>query len=281
MHNRKFIVLGANGMLGRYVHQYLLQKGHEVFPLTRKDLDVTDVMKDQNSLYRLLEERVDPFDEFFSTAYVINCIGIINSKVEKSGARNSIIVNSVFPHILQEAVEQLYGNRLIHISTDCVYDGKKGRYSEIDEHTAKDIYGASKSAGEPEGAITIRTSIIGEEIGGGNSLLEWVRSNKSGECNGFRNHIWNGVTCLQLAKIIESQCLEDRWRQGITHVFSKEDIAKFDLVKMINEVYELNVKVNVANYIGDINRTLRTVRDPIEVPPLRQQIQEMKEFKLQ
>jgi dTDP-4-dehydrorhamnose reductase len=163
----KIVVLGSNGMLGRYIVQYLKSQNKEVIPLTRKDFDVVEAKEGfSNGI-------LSPGD------VVINCAGIIKSQVEKYGAAHTIRVNSVFPYILEEECRRLslIG---IHVSTDCVFDGVTGildsGYTELSPHTAKDVYGKSKSLGEPPGLTVIRTSIIGEEVNQGRSLIEWAKS---------------------------------------------------------------------------------------------------------
>ena len=99
-------------------------------------------------------------------------------------------------------IKKEHNCQVVHISTDCVFNGKKGNYNEEDDHDCLDVYGKTKSLGENPDLTIIRTSIIGEEITNKRSLVEWVKSNTSKEINGFIKHFWNGVTCLQLAKII-------------------------------------------------------------------------------
>ena len=116
------------------------------------------------------------------------------------------MVNSVLPNVLSE-IKNMYANKnlqVIHVTTDCVYNGKTGGYDENSPHECIDDYSMSKSLGENKNLTNIRTSIIGEEITYKKSLLEWVRSNKAGSTiYGYVNHLWNGVTCLELAKFID------------------------------------------------------------------------------
>ena len=140
---------------------------------------------------------------------------------------------------------------MIHVTTDCVFSGKDGNYDENSLHDETNDYGTSKSLGELCKATIIRTSIIGEETINKRSLLEWVRSNRGGEINGFTNHMWNGVTCLQLSKIIEKMIREKFYWEGVRHTFSPRSVSKYELVSLINEIYDLNIKVNkfeMANF---------------------------------
>ena len=146
--------------------------------------------------------------------------------------------------------------KFIHITTDCVYDGSKGKYSENDIHTTKNIYGITKSLGEPEEATIIRTSIIGEELTNKKSLIEWIKSNKNGEINGYINHYWNGVTCLTLANFIKNIIDNNNFWKGVKHVFSEDIVSKYDLCYYINEIYNLNIKINKYEDALSKNMTL-------------------------
>lgn len=185
----RVIVLGKNGMLGRYVYKYLGKK-YDVIGTTRKQLDVLDFKR---------ELLCSP--NFRNGDVVINCIGLIKQRNDITRAEY-IAANSLFPNTVADYCAS-NGLKFIQISTDCVYDGIKGSYNEESEHNATDLYGISKSLGEPENATVIRTSIIGEEVKNKLSLLEWVKSNSGKDINGFTNHIWNGITCLQFAKVCD------------------------------------------------------------------------------
>ena len=265
-------VLGANGMLGRYVSKYLSSHPlvDRVSSLVRKDFDVATV---PDSLLR----------EYLKGANtVINCAGVIKPRVESVGIIETIQVNSIFPHKLANMCEK-EGINLIHITTDCVFDGwSNSKYSEINTHNADDLYGRSKSLGEPTNATVIRTSIIGEEPGRetSRSLLEWFKSQAGGECNGFSNHHWNGVTCLELAKLIGSIILNKSYWKGVRHITSPRSVSKYELLKLINEVYELNVKINEVPAAFPCNRILESTYIKPKTLQLKKQLKELKEFEL-
>jgi dTDP-4-dehydrorhamnose reductase len=143
-----------------------------------------------------------------------------------------------------------------------------------------DDYGFSKSIGDSckEYGLIIRTSIIGEELENKRSLLEWVKSKKGEEVNGFVNHYWNGVTCLQLAKVLES-LLSYSYSPGVLHLFS-ELVSKAELVQLISEVFNLNVTVLPGAGPEFCDRTLGTNSIAIKVPPLRQQLEELRDFSI-
>lgn len=269
----KIIVFGATGMLGNYIFSYLsIDPAHLVVKITR---DMYDAAVDN---YTKLEDLLVKFkiDKF---TYIINCIGIIPqaSKNYKLSDRLYIKINTLFPNMLSNICVK-YGAVLIHPTTDCVYDGKLGNYNESSEPTETNIYGITKSLGEPNNCMVIRTSIIGEELNNKRSLLEWIKSNKNGEINGYINHWWNGITCLEFAKLV-NQIIKDNisW-VGVRHIFSPRPINKYNLAQLINKIYGLNIKINKFE-TETINKTLSSIYEPIfSIPTLDVQIEEMYEF---
>lgn len=260
-------------MLGRYVYTYLKSQGYEVRGHSREINDVTFYREPQIKALLYYGHELRPGD------VVINCIGVIKPQIEKTGKLRSIATNSTFPHHLANVCEE-ESLRLIHVSTDCVFSGKIGLYNEDDIHDCEDVYGKTKSLGEPEKCTVIRTSIIGEEIGTGRSLIEWVKTRKNDTALGFTNHKWNGVTCLQLAKIFEDIIVNNKYWEGVTHIFSPDTLTKEELVRTISDIYELNVQITPTIDVNNMDRTLTTVRDEytFNIPSITQQIQEQKDF---
>lgn len=272
----KIIVFGPNGMLGRYITEYFTKRNLEVVKINRKIYDAAD--NDSSKLLRILKSHVD--EAHMDDIYVINCIGIIPQKNSIENETSLFIkVNSIFPHLLS-ICSRILNFKLIHITTDCVFDGLVGSYDENSIHTEKNIYGKSKSSGEPSDCCVIRTSIIGEELQGKKSLLEWVRSQNNREIGGFINHHWNGVTCLQLAKIIDQMIREHNLWEGVRHIHSPDSVSKYQLVKDIIEVYQLDIKLFVdSKYSTD--KTLKSIYDNnFQIPPIRKQIEELINFDL-
>lgn len=206
--------------------------------------------------------------------FAINCSGIIPQKKEKE--ENYMTVNALFPLYLSNACIKL-NIKLIHISSDCIFDGKKGSYTENDEEKLQDLYSISKFLGEPKDACVIRTSIIGEsnsKVG----LLEWVKSNKDGKCNGYINYIWNGVTTLQLSKLIYEICQNNLDWKGPRHIFS-EKISKYELIQHINKIYNLNIEVKQEELQNKIDRSLSSnFKLMFEIPNIIIQLQELKNW---
>ena len=265
----KIYVLGSSGMLGRYVSKYLGQK-YAVVDITRNIIDAKNATKESLTakLFHIGARKGD---------VLINCVGTIKPRVDELGDTNAIIVNSVFPRILSAACRER-GVNMIHPTTDCVYSGLKGSYTENDKYDVSDVYGMSKALGEPTDCTVIRTSIIGEEVGQKRSLVEWIKSNINGEVFGFTNHYWNGVTCLQFAKICEEIINKHLYWKGTKH-FHSNILNKQELVELISQIYDLNIKVTPKETLIMCDRTLATTYDTgILIPSLEQQIIEMKEF---
>lgn len=272
----KVLIFGSNGMLGNYVKKFLSQS-YQIVSITRSEYDI-QTLNNKTLLELLLSNNLQKND------IVINCAGVIpqSSKQKKIDKRNYFTINSLFPVILGNLCSE-FNARMIHITTDCVFSGKKGNYNENDVHDENNDYGVSKSLGELCNSTIIRTSIIGEETKNKRSLLEWVKSNKNKEINGYVNHLWNGVTCLQLAKIIDEMIKKELFWKGVRHIFSPVSVSKFELVSIINDKYNLNIKINKFQTIECVNKTLTTlfnVNDNFNLPNLKEQIEEMRNYKL-
>ena len=243
----KIFLFGSSGMLGRYVY-LVLSKHYNVICINRNQYDIVN---DNDVIGKLNECLFDTTNEDI----IINCCGIIPQKTKQTDYKTYILGNTLFPYKLQCISKEKNAN-FIHITTDCVFDGKTGNYNEYSSHTACDLYGISKSLGEPNDSTVIRTSIIGEELFGKKSLLEWVKSNKNGEINGYTNHYWNGVTCLILANFIKTMIDNGNFWKGVKHVFSENIVSKYDLCCYINEIYDLNIKINKHEDTNAKNMTL-------------------------
>jgi dTDP-4-dehydrorhamnose reductase len=265
-------ILGTKGMLGRYVYKYL-SNYFDVKEINREILDASK--QDEDSLTLLLKNQ-----GLQKNDVVINCMGTIKPRVDQLGDLNAILVNSVFPRILSNVC---YTNeyKLIHPTTDCVYSGLKGFYSEKDNYDVSDVYGMSKAIGEPSNCTVIRTSIIGEEVNQGRSLVEWVKSNKNKEVFGFTNHKWNGVTCLEFAKICKKIIQNNKFWLGTKHLYSNI-LSKKELVEILSNVYDLNITIISKETEIKCDRTLSTdyPQDLLyfNIPSLQDQIVEMKDF---
>lgn len=267
----KILVFGANGMLGKYVYLYLKKNtNHDVRAIERSEFDVQhNTFQD---LYNLMSR-----NDVDSNTVVFNGIGSI-PHAGVQDPRVFYMVNTVFPMMLS-VVCKAFDCKLIHPSTDCVYSGKKGEYTENDPHDDDSPYGMSKSYGEEIDATIIRTSIIGENEKG-ISLLEWVKKSRNKKVVGYANHYWNGITCLQYAKLIKEIIDRNMFWNGVRHVCSPNAVTKAQLVELISTSYCLNVTIFKTN-VEHCDRTLSTVYPNLfNIPPLEEQIHELASFSL-
>jgi len=186
--------------------------------------------------------RVARVHAVFAPQAVVNAVGIVKQRPDAKDNITSIEVNALFPHRLAELCVAS-GTQLVHMSTDCVFSGKKGGYSEDDLPDAEDLYGRSKLLGEVSGArcLSLRTSIIGRELGRKTGLLEWFLAQR-GTVRGYRNAIFSGFTTIEMARIIEKVIVRQGESSGLYHV-SSERISKHDLLVRIRDRLGLETKI--------------------------------------
>lgn len=174
---------------------------------------------------------------------VINAVGIIKQIPTSNDTIRTLTVNSIFPHRLSELAAEI-GFRLVCVSTDCVFDGRRGDYSEADVPNAVDLYGKSKNLGEvvSGNCLTLRTSIIGRELATADSLVEWFLSNRNGSVKGFARAIYSGFPTIVLAEIIKNLILDNPELRGLYHL-SSDPISKYDLLRHLNRAYGSHISV--------------------------------------
>lgn len=245
-----------------------------------KDFDVTAtyrteaVRPPQGALrFDALEDELEKLPSDF--AYVINCIGLIKPFVGGSTV-NAIELNALFPWRLVAWCQQK-GMRLLHITSDCVFSGAKGRYVESDPHDALDVYGKTKSLGEPDDAMVLRTSIIGEELHKNASLVAWAMRQRGKTIDGYATHLWNGMTTGYYAKVCENIIRENLWEPGLFHLFARNDVSKLEMLDMFNKKYNLHLYIREC-HPDPIDRTLRTEKDlcgKLEIPTVLEMVEEM------
>jgi dTDP-4-dehydrorhamnose reductase len=248
MKKMRILILGGDGMLG---HQLLktLSLRHEAKVTLRQDLEAyrhyglftgsnayTGI--DVRSLSRLTEVMA-----YFKPDAVINAVGIIKQRPTAKESIPSLEINALLPHRLS-VLCRVSGARLVHMSTDCVFNGKKGNYQESDPSDAEDLYGKSKYLGEvyENHCITLRTSIIGFELSRNKSLLEWFLA-QSGTVKGFTKAIYTGFTTLEMSRIIEMLLLKHPEAHGVYHV-SSNPINKYDLLLLFREKLAKHIEIS-------------------------------------
>lgn len=270
---KKVLLFGATGMAGHVVYYYLQSTGkydisNVVYrtPLTEDSIivDVTNRDAVADVVHRVHPE------------IIINSVGIL-IKGSREHPDNAILINAYFPHLLKRLSDEV-GAKLIHISTDCVFSGKKGNYTEDDFRDADDVYGRSKALGEiiNDKDLTIRTSIIGPELKeNGEGLFHWFM-HQCGEINGFRTAIWGGVTTLELAKAIDFSL--DNGIVGLIHLSNGVGISKFDLLNLFKEIWGKDTVIKP--YDGnEVDKSIeKSLRLDYEVPSYRQMLVEQFEM---
>ena len=191
---------------------------------------------------------------------VVNCIGLVKQRAEAKDPVAAITVNALFPHLAAQAATAR-GARFIHVSTDCVFSGSRGGYTEDDLTDAEDLYGRTKALGEvmAPGCLTLRTSIIGREIGEGLGLVEWFLSRRhAGVCQGYRRASFSGVTTAVLARLVGDLIASGSGLSGLYHV-AAAPISKHDLVVLLNEAFAAGVAIEAVDGTA-VDRTLNGSR---------------------
>lgn len=174
---------------------------------------------------------------------VINAAGVIKQIADSKDVEKTLKVNSIFPHQLAKLTSST-GKRLITVSTDCVFSGRKGNYHETDIPDAEDLYGKSKNLGEvvESDCLTLRASIIGRELQTGHSLVEWFLSRRNQTIKGFKKAIFSGFPTIVFSEIIADIIENQKNLQGLYHV-SSEPINKFDLLTLLKRFYKIPIEI--------------------------------------
>lgn len=272
MDKKKILIFGATGMAGHMVYYYLRNTGkYEITNVVYRtklteDSIVVDVT-DKEAVSKVIDDAQPDL--------IVNCIGVL-IKGSKEHPDNAILINAYLPHLLKKLSDKV-GAKLIHISTDCVFSGKKGNYTETDFCDADDTYGRSKALGEVinKKDLTIRTSIIGPELKqNGEGLFHWFMQ-QSGTVNGFQTAIWGGVTTLELAKAIDVAIEQEI--TGLVQLSNGEGISKYDLLKLFQEIWNRK-QVNIIPFDGNgVNKSIaKSDRFDYDVPTYEKMLQEQR-----
>jgi dTDP-4-dehydrorhamnose reductase len=241
----KILIFGITGMLGHVLWKNL-KEDFEVYGTTRDNegsfTEKYPIFKNNNRniVYEidvLSKEAVSTVLEKVRPDVVINCVGIVKQLKEAEDPSVSTPVNSLFPHLLAASCAAA-NIRLIHISTDCVFSGKKGLYRETDPADADDLYGRTKYLGEVSGpdCLTIRTSLIGRELREKKSLLEWFLA-QNGQVKGYKKAIFSGLTTYSFAEILKEIIVKYPQLNGIYHV-ANDPINKYALLMRLKDIYK-------------------------------------------
>lgn len=245
----RILIFGGDGMLGHRLLRHFLSAGHETRVTLRRGLDDyarfglfsrgnafdgTDV-RDAGRVAAVVAE--------FRPEAVVNAAGIVKQRAEARESGISSEVNALFPHRLAQ-VCRAHAARLVHLSTDCVFSGEKGHYTESDRPDPVDLYGETKLRGEVNdpGTITLRTSMIGRELARKSGLVEWFLAQKGKTINGYRKAVFSGFTTSELSRLIEKLITRHPDAHGLYHA-SSAPISKFDLLAGLNRRLRLGVTI--------------------------------------
>ena len=245
---KNIAIFGIDGMLGSALFNFFNKSDFNVLGINRKLLDAQSA--DINDI-RILVKNCE---------YIINCIGIIKPYIHDNDpleVERAIQVNALFPHRLSQLEA-----KIIQIATDCVFDGIKGNYLETDMHNALDVYGKTKSLGEvnSENFMNLRCSIVGLEKKNKKSLLEWfINQPENAIVNGYKNHLWNGISTTAFAKICKGIIDNDAWFHGLQHIVPADILTKSNMLDIFSKVFSRkDIKIIEINAEESINRTLST-----------------------
>ena len=256
----KILILGSNGMLGKMVYSYLTENTSYNILRTEKD----NINSNLNSInFDVRADSLEKILKSFNPDVLVNCIGLIKPVIKEEdiiSINDAFKVNSYFPLLLSK-LSKKYEYKYIQIGTDCVFSGDLGGYVETSYQDAKDIYGMSKIAGEifSQNKLIIRSSIVGPESGDGRSLLNWIIYNKNKKIFGYEDHLWNGITTLNFAKIVLGIIKNELYDNSLQHLIPKNIVTKYELLKYFKKYFNLNVEVEKTISGISIDRTLNTI----------------------
>jgi dTDP-4-dehydrorhamnose reductase len=247
----EILILGGTGMLGHKMFQRLRRRFPSTYCTIRRSLlepsiRNVDLLQQGHAFENCDAADLMAIEAFLlehKPAVVVNCVGIVKQRPEAKEAVPSILLNALLPHRLAE-ICQGWGGRLIHISTDCVFSGKRGNYTEYDLADAEDLYGRTKSLGEVTtgNALTLRTSIVGRELVHQESLLEWFLLQNRKSVFGYRRAWFSGVTTSEMADVVGDLIEKHPNLCGLYQVTSQR-ISKYELLCLLRDAYGLDIEI--------------------------------------
>ena len=264
MTKQRIVILGSSGMLGSALTRYFSQEPDCLVTGTvrsKKSIGLLPQNLQENIVWGIDAINFDAVREFIKVQrpnIVINCVGLVKQLSDANDPLIALPINSLFPHMLARCCAE-YSARLVHMSTDCVFNGSKGGYLDDDIPDALDLYGVSKRLGEVDytNAITLRTSIIGHELDGSRSLVDWFLSQKE-SVKGFSKAVFSGLPTVEIARIIKDYVIPNEKLHGVYHV-SADPINKYDLLKLLANIYGHDTKV-IRDVKFIIDRSLNSSR---------------------
>ena len=257
------IILGSTGMIGSGVTRYLSEESYQVTEANRNAIQTRT--GNRVISFDAAKDNIENFvGDLPSGSTILNFIGVIRHKIDEGqveSVANAIDINSKFPLRLVTAAAK-NNCRVMQIGTDCVFSGNRGNYSESSPKDPVDVYGQTKLQGETisENLMTVRVSVIGKEWKTHIELMDWVLNTKiNGELNGYTNHFWNGITSLQLAKVISGILEVGNFQPGTFHLVPQDKKSKFDLITSIAQFSgRKDLKIHEFTDSASVDRTLTT-----------------------
>ena len=284
------LILGGNGMIGHKMYQTLSQDFDDTWVLIRQDLDILPYKNIFNKKKVIHSADLTEFDKLtgilnkLNPDVIINAAGITIRRGIENSISDSILVNAALPHLLEEWVTGKVGKRLIQFSTDCVFSGKTGLYTEETETDAIDYYGKTKALGEVKGSqsLTLRGSMIGRELANHTELLEWFLSRNGKTVKGYSNVIYSGITTVRMARFVKKIINDFPLLSGLYNV-SSIPISKYDLLVLFREAFKLDIQIlNEHNYSSrkDLLSEKYYRETGIDVPAWEDLVKELKDDSL-
>lgn len=247
----KVLILGGAGMLGHKMYQTLSSGSFDTYATVRPTVEESPLSVFDSSNYGRFIGGVDVSDfiaverllDEIRPEVLINCVGVIKQRDAAHDPIESITINALLPHRLAQICGRT-DTRLIHFSTDCVFNGDKGAYKESDPSDAKDLYGRTKYLGEvsSQGSLTLRSSIIGRELYNNTSLVEWFLSQGGKNVKGFAKARYSGITTNRMSIMVRDLILNHPNLSGIYQV-SGPWISKFDLLGLVRDAFQLEIEI--------------------------------------
>ncbi|MFP6678772.1 MAG: SDR family oxidoreductase [Dehalococcoidia bacterium] len=247
----KVLILGGAGMLGHKMYQTLSSGSFDTYATVRPTVEESPLSVFDSSNYGRFIGGVDVSDfiaverllDEMRPEVLINCVGVIKQRDAAHDPIESITINALLPHRLAQICGRT-DTRLIHFSTDCVFNGDKGAYKESDPSDAKDLYGRTKYLGEvsSQGSLTLRSSIIGRELYNNTSLVEWFLSQGGKNVKGFAKARYSGITTNRMSIMVRDLILNHPTLSGIYQV-SGPWISKFDLLELVRDAFQLEIEI--------------------------------------
>lgn len=271
----KFLVLGCNGMAGHMISLYLKEQGYDVDGFARKESPIVNTIVGDARDTRLLADLIGGGQ--YRT--VINCIGLLN-KYAENDHEAAVYLNSYLPQFLAKTTENLE-TQVVHISTDCVFSGNRGGYTEKDFPDGELFYDRSKALGELNNKkdVTFRMSIVGPDMNkNGIGLINWFMQ-QGGRVKGYKNAFWTGQTTLQLAKTIENAAIQHV--HGLYNMVPDEKLSKYDMLVLFNKYLRVNEIEIEPEENFRIDKSLKRTNFELfsyKIPGYEQQIEELGEW---